>query len=171
MTRSLTSSAGVARGRKIERVLRDYYAGHLGEADLEDRLLHNVDEGRFRAICQNALEGLASKRLNLEMLIERRAEAQEHHVIPETISRLPGSDAAGFSSLALKAVSSLPHTSIRCRTPTVLKTYVAKPGLAAAIAPGEVSPAIHAPRDGGQEQPRIGHARSPAVRGGPPARP
>ena len=61
---------------QIERVLRDYYAGHLGDADLEDRLLLNVDEGRFRAICQNALEGLASKRLNLEMLIERRAKAR-----------------------------------------------------------------------------------------------
>ena len=61
---------------QIERVLRDYYAGHLGDADLEDRLLLNVDEGRFRAICQNALEGLASKRLNLEMLIERRAKAK-----------------------------------------------------------------------------------------------
>ena len=46
----------------IERVLRDYYAGKLGDADLEDRLLRDVDEGRFRAICQNALEGLASKR-------------------------------------------------------------------------------------------------------------
>src|SRR5713101_3530714 len=68
---------------QIERVLRDYYAGHLGDADLEDRLLHNVDETRFRAICQNALEGLASKRLNLEMLIERRAKAQECRVIPE----------------------------------------------------------------------------------------
>ena len=42
---------------QIERVLRDYYAGHLGDADLEDRLLLNVDEGRFRAICQNALVG------------------------------------------------------------------------------------------------------------------
>ena len=80
---------------QIERVLRDYYAGHLGDADLEDRLLHNVDEGRFRAICQNALEGLASKRLNLEMLIERRAKAQERRVIPETIARFL-SEAAGF---------------------------------------------------------------------------
>ena len=60
----------VLAAAQIERVLRDYYADHLGDADLEDRLLHNVDEGRFRAICQNALEGLASKRLNLEMLIE-----------------------------------------------------------------------------------------------------
>jgi SNF2 family DNA or RNA helicase len=71
----------------VERVLRDYYAGLLGEADLEDRLLRNVDENQFRAICQNALEGLASKKLNLEMLIERRARAQERRVVPETIAR------------------------------------------------------------------------------------
>ncbi len=56
----------------VERVLRDYYAGKLGDADLEDRLLKNVDERQFRAICQNALEGLASKKLNLAMLVERR---------------------------------------------------------------------------------------------------
>ena len=111
---------------QIERVLRDYYAGHLGDADLEDRLLHNVDEGRFRAICQNALEGLASKRLNLEMLIERRAKAQERRVIPETIARFL-SDAAGFSTLALKAVPSLPHTYDPGRTPTVLKNYERNP--------------------------------------------
>ncbi|PIV82474.1 MAG: helicase, partial [Nitrospirae bacterium CG17_big_fil_post_rev_8_21_14_2_50_50_9] len=61
----------------VERVLRDYYAGRLGDADLEDRLLRNVDEEKFRSICRNALEGLASKKLNLEMLIERRARAQE----------------------------------------------------------------------------------------------
>jgi superfamily II DNA or RNA helicase len=111
---------------QIERVLRDYYAGHLGDADLEDRLLHNVDEGRFRAICQNALEGLASKRLNLEMLIERRAKAQERRVIPETIARFL-SDAAGFSSLALKPVPSLPHTYDPGRTPAVLKNYERNP--------------------------------------------
>jgi superfamily II DNA or RNA helicase len=111
---------------QIERVLRDYYAGHLGDADLEDRLLLNVDEGRFRAICQNALEGLASKRLNLEMLIERRAKAQERRVIPETIARFL-SDAAGYSSLALKAVPSLPHTYDPGRTPSVLKNYERNP--------------------------------------------
>jgi superfamily II DNA or RNA helicase len=111
---------------QIERVLRDYYAGHLGDADLEDRLLHNVDEGRFRAICQNALEGLASKRLNLEMLIERRAKAQERRVIPETIARFL-SEAAGFSSLTLKAVPSLPHTYDPGRTPGVLKNYERNP--------------------------------------------
>ncbi|MBI2182768.1 MAG: DEAD/DEAH box helicase, partial [Deltaproteobacteria bacterium] len=71
----------------VDRVLRDFYAGRLGEADMEDRLLREVDEGRFRAICQNALEGLASKKLNLEMLIERRARAQERRLVPETIAR------------------------------------------------------------------------------------
>ncbi|MCX5757695.1 MAG: hypothetical protein NTU83_04165 [Candidatus Hydrogenedentes bacterium] len=35
-------------------------------------MLENVDEGRFRAFCRNALEGIASKKLNLEMLIERK---------------------------------------------------------------------------------------------------
>jgi len=48
----------------FERVLRDYYAGRLGDTDLEERLLRDVDEKQFRAICQNALEGLASKKLN-----------------------------------------------------------------------------------------------------------
>ena len=32
----------------VERVLRDYYAGRLGGEDLEERLLRDVDEGRFR---------------------------------------------------------------------------------------------------------------------------
>jgi hypothetical protein len=66
---------------------RDYYAGRLGDADLEERLLRNVDERQFRAVCQYALEGLASKKLNLEMLIERRARAREQRVVPETIAR------------------------------------------------------------------------------------
>jgi SNF2 family DNA or RNA helicase len=35
---------------QVERVLRDYYAGKLGDADLEDRLLKNVDENHFRGI-------------------------------------------------------------------------------------------------------------------------
>jgi superfamily II DNA/RNA helicase len=111
---------------QIERVLRDYYAGHLGDADLEDRLLHNVDEARFRAICQNALEGLASKRLNLEMLIERRAKAQERRVIPETIARFLR-EASGYASLSLKPVPSLQHTLDPGKTPTVLKNYERTP--------------------------------------------
>ncbi|WP_460036213.1 helicase-related protein [Methylothermus subterraneus] len=106
----------------VERVLRDYYAGRLGDADLEERLLKNVDERQFRAICQNALEGLASKTLNLEMLIERRARAQERRVVPETIARFIR-EAAEFVPLTLKTVPRLPHTFEPGRTPSVLRRY------------------------------------------------
>src|SRR4030067_1014239 len=92
----------------VERVLRDYYAGKLGDADLEDRLLRNVEEDKFRAICQNALEGLASKKLNLEMLIERRARAQERRVGPEPIARFIV-EASPYAGLTIKPVPALPH--------------------------------------------------------------
>ena len=106
----------------VERVLRDYYAGKLGDADLEERMLRDVDEAQFRAICQNALEGLASKKLNLEMLIERRARAQERRVVPETIARFLR-EAAEFVPLTLKTVPSLPHAFEPARTPAVLRRY------------------------------------------------
>jgi SNF2 family DNA or RNA helicase len=106
----------------IERVLRDYYAGRLGEADLEDRLLRDVDEGRFRAICQNALEGLATKTLNLEMLVERRAKAQERRLVPETIARFL-QESSGYVPFTLRPVSQLPHTFDPARTPETIKKY------------------------------------------------
>lgn len=107
---------------QVERVLRDYYAGKMGEEDLEDRLLEQVDESRFRNICQNALEGLASKKLNLEMLIERRARAQERRVVPETIARFI-TEAAEWVPFTLKTVPSLPHTFEPAKTPPVLRQY------------------------------------------------
>ncbi|MEW6047839.1 MAG: helicase-related protein, partial [Bacillota bacterium] len=106
----------------IERVLRDYYAGRLGDADLEDRLLRNVDEKQFRAICQNALEGLATKRLNLQMLIERRARAQERRIVPETVARFIR-EAAEYIPLNVKTFPRLPHTFEPGKTPTVLRQY------------------------------------------------
>jgi len=105
---------------QVERVLRDYYAGKLGEADLEDRMLKDVDEGRFLAICQTALEGLASKKLNLDMLIERRAKAREQRIVPENIARFMG-ECAEDATLSLKPVSGLAHTFEPGRTPNVLK--------------------------------------------------
>jgi superfamily II DNA or RNA helicase len=107
---------------QVERVLREYYAGRLGQADLEDRLLKNIDERHFRDICQNALEGLASKKLNLEMLIERRALAQERRVVPETIARFL-QETGGLAGLSIKPVPAFPHTFDPGRTPTVLKRY------------------------------------------------
>ena len=110
----------------VERVLRDYYAGRLGDADLEDRLLRDVDEDRFRTICQTALEGLASKGLNLAMLVERRARAQERRVVPETIARFL-SESAGNAALSLDPVRHMQHTFEPGRTPTSLKRYERDP--------------------------------------------
>jgi len=107
---------------QIERVLRDFYAGRLGEADLEERVLRDVQEDRFRAICQHALEGLATRNLNLAMLVERRARAQERRVVPETVARFIA-QAAPLASLALRPVATLPHTFDPGPTPPVLRKY------------------------------------------------
>ena len=137
---------------QIERVLRDYYAGRMGDADLEDRLLSVVNEDRFRAICQNALEGLATKRLNLAMLIERRARAQERRVVPETIARFMG-QAAPYVPFALKPVPSVPHAFDPPATPQALRRYESEPRLEAPTPFRPLSPAFNRPRDGGQTQP------------------
>jgi superfamily II DNA or RNA helicase len=106
----------------MERVLRDYYAGRLGEQDLEERLLRNVNEGSFRAICQNALEGLATRKLNLAMLVERRAKAQERRVVPETIARFLRAS-AGQVPMTFREVKALPHTFDPGPTPGGLRRY------------------------------------------------
>jgi hypothetical protein len=53
----------------VECVRRDDYGGRLGDADLQERLLRNVDTEHFRAVCKSAPERLATMTLNLEMLI------------------------------------------------------------------------------------------------------
>ncbi|MGH7069911.1 MAG: helicase-related protein [Acetobacteraceae bacterium] len=106
---------------QIERILRDYYAGHLGGEDLEGRLLRNVDESHFRAICEHALEGLATKNLNLGMLVERRARARERRLVPETIARFLAA-AAPVIPLALKPAGPQ-HSFEAIRTPAVLLRY------------------------------------------------
>jgi len=107
---------------EVERILRDYYAGKMGKEDLEERLLRDVKEEHFRAICNNALEGLATKNLNLEMLIERRARAQERRVVPETIARFIR-DSAPLVPLTLTSFATLPYTFEPTATPAVLRRY------------------------------------------------
>jgi len=105
----------------VERVLREYYAGNIGASDMEDRLLRNVDESHFRDICRTALEGLAAKSLNLEMLVERRARATEHRMVPETIARFLLA-AAKLVPFPLRPVGSPPpHTFDPGRTPSALR--------------------------------------------------
>ena len=107
---------------QVERVLRDYYAGRLGREDLEDRLLRDVDEESFRSICQTALEGLASRKLNLDLLVERRAKAQEHRIVPETIARFL-QDSAKKANLAMRPIRGQLHAFEPGPTPSRIKGY------------------------------------------------
>ena len=93
---------------------------------MEDRLLRDVDEGHFREICQHALEGLASKKLNLEMLVERRARAQERRIVPETIARFL-QDSARNAALQLRPVNNRVHTFDPGPTPASLKKHELSP--------------------------------------------
>lgn len=107
---------------RLESVLRDYYAGRMGDADLEERVLRDVKEKRFREICQHALEGLASKKLNLDMLLERRARAQERRVVPETIARFLR-EVAPLVPFTLKPIQALPHAFEPGSTPQALRRF------------------------------------------------
>ena len=107
---------------QVERIFRDYYAGKLGHADLEDRLLRDIDETRFQEICQTALEGLATRQLNLDMLVERRARAQERRVMPETIARFIV-DSSRRAGMAMNRVRNLPHTFDAGHTPPALRQH------------------------------------------------
>jgi superfamily II DNA or RNA helicase len=111
---------------QIDRILRDYYAGKLGEQDLENRLLRDVSEDRFRAICRTALEGLATKKLNLAMVVERRARAQERRVVPEATARFL-IEAAPLASLVLNPHPSLPYAFDPGPTPSRLRRFEEQP--------------------------------------------
>ena len=154
----------------VERVLRDFYAGKLGEEDFEDRLLKDVDEDRFRSICQTALEGLAAKKLNLTMLIERRARAQERRVVPESIARFI-TECAGDAALALRPVRR--HGAyLRSRPHAIgIEEARARPGLEASGSGGPLPAPIDGPRHRRTEQPRMGYPGTPPVRGVAPAQP
>ncbi len=108
----------VLPSNQIERLLRDFYAGKLSSNDIEAKIEVEVNEEDFRKICKSALEGLAKKNLNLPMLVERRALAQERRIVPETVARFfeQGAQIADLSLRPLKeaertfSVGKIPHT-------------------------------------------------------------
>ena len=107
----------VLPANEIERILRDYYAGKVREGGY-GRAADAQCQGRAfpRHLPERALEGLATKNLNLEMLIERRARAQERRVVPETIARFIR-DSAPLVPLTLKTFATLPYTFEPTSTP------------------------------------------------------
>jgi superfamily II DNA or RNA helicase len=116
----------------IERIFRDYYAGKLGDEDMEERVLEPATEARFREICQNALEGLATKNLNIQMLVERRARAQEQRLIPENVARFL-SEASAIASMTLKPVASDRFSFDPGPTPPEIRQYSNREGWKLAV--------------------------------------
>lgn len=77
----------------LERMFRQLYAGKIGEKDIKDRVLQELDPKRFKRITESTLEGLAKRDLNLSAIIGKTAEAKERRLVPEVIedfARLAG---------------------------------------------------------------------------------
>ncbi len=70
---------------QLERMVRDMYAHNLTEDAIKNRIVENVDVGRFRQITDSTLEGLAKRELNLSALIGKSAEARERRLVPEVV--------------------------------------------------------------------------------------
>jgi len=75
MTTQYSTSSGGAAAAFIERCCATIMPAKLGDADLEERLLQ-MWRGPVPGDLPDSFGGLATKRLNLEMLVERRARAQ-----------------------------------------------------------------------------------------------
>ena len=154
----------------VERVLRDYYAGRLGEQDMEDRILRDVDEEHFRSICKTTLEGLASRQLNLDLLVERRAKAQEHRIVPETIARFlqQSSKRANFDLTPLRGQL---HAFRAGATPFQDKGL--RPGLGLETAGNRtaIPQAFNRPDHGRSREPGVGDTRPSPVRSTPAQQP
>ncbi len=69
----------------LEKMFRDLYARKIGESDIKDRVLSELDPQRFKQITESTLEGLAKRDLNLSAIIGKTAEAKERRLVPEVI--------------------------------------------------------------------------------------
>ncbi len=69
----------------LEKMFRDLYAGKIGEKEIKDKVLSELDPQRFRQITESTLEGLAKRDLNLSAIIGKTAEAKERRLVPEVI--------------------------------------------------------------------------------------
>jgi hypothetical protein len=68
-----------------QRELSDKFRERLDEHQIADRIVRDVSPERFRAITENALEGLAKKDLNLSAIVGKSAEAKERRLVPEVV--------------------------------------------------------------------------------------
>jgi superfamily II DNA or RNA helicase len=92
----------------LDRLFRELYARRLDLPSVEERVVREVDPGRFRAITESALEGLAKRELNLSNIIAKSIEAKERRLVPEVVEQFFG-DAAPVAGISPKPVSKKGH--------------------------------------------------------------
>jgi helicase-like protein len=93
----------------LERLFREMYARRLDEHDVTNRIVKEVDPGRFRAITESALEGLAKRELNLSAIVGKSVEAKERRLVPEAIEQF-FLEAAPTSGIQPKEIASNSYT-------------------------------------------------------------
>ena len=73
---------------QLEKMLRDMYShNQMTEELIKQRIVEQVDPGRFRSITNSTLEGLAKRELNLSAIVGKSAEARERRLVPEVIEQ------------------------------------------------------------------------------------
>ncbi len=92
----------------LDRLFRDLYARRMDLPSLEDRVVREVDAGRFRSITESALEGLAKRELNLSNIIAKSIEAKERRLVPEVVEQF-FVEAAPIAGVTPKPVAKNAH--------------------------------------------------------------
>ena len=89
---------------ELERLMRDLYARRTTLQSVIDRVVQDVDVGKFEQITKSALEGLAKKELNLSAIIAKKELAKERRLVPEVVQQffVQASPIAGITSLQVK---------------------------------------------------------------------
>ena len=151
----------------LEKLFRDLYARRTNEHAITDRIVRETDPTRFREITQSALEGLAKKELNLSAIVGKTVEAKEGRLVPEAIKDF-FVVAAPETGIHPQEVGKDSHIY---RVGKIPRTLIQR-GNALEHRFGKLG------REYGRDRfrqgipqerpdPRMGHARTPALRGGP----
>ena len=107
---------------QLERMLRDMYARNLTEEVIKDRIVKEVDTARLQRITASALEGLATRELNLSAIVGKSEEAKERRLVPEVIEDF-FVQAAPLAGMTPRADRQQSHVYRLGRVPRLLLPY------------------------------------------------
>jgi hypothetical protein len=110
---------------QLERMLRDMYARNLTEDVIKERIVREVDTERLQRITASALEGLATRELNLSAIVGKSEEAKERRLVPEVIEDF-FVQAAPLAGMTPRADRQQSHVYRLGRVPRLLLPYGAR---------------------------------------------